>query len=285
MTDTRQPTSDLSYEAFSRSPSYGEANRVLASALDITDVHVLADLACGTGALTSLLIDRLEELGVPVDRGSLHVVGADISEDALERARRHLQERRPECSIEFRCSAAERLALPDHSVNVVAMGNAIHLVEDKPGLFAEVHRMLRPGGHFLFNTSFYAGTFVSGTERLYLDWVRYALAEAVSTSGPRGRGGRPAFTSPWLTPEQYAAMLEAGGLVVRRATEHEVGLTREDLENIGRYSGLSSVLLPGYPVAVASRCLAAAAGTLFGEAALSEIRRRWLTVDSVRPAT
>ena len=48
------------------------------------------------------------------------------------------------------CADPERLPLAARSVDVVFSPAAVPLSDDEPGLFAEVRRVLRPGGWFLF---------------------------------------------------------------------------------------------------------------------------------------
>jgi ubiquinone/menaquinone biosynthesis C-methylase UbiE len=44
----------------------------------------------------------------------------------------------------------ERLPLEDASVDVVISNGVINLAPDKPAVFAEIHRVLRPGGRLQF---------------------------------------------------------------------------------------------------------------------------------------
>ncbi|MEJ2534401.1 MAG: methyltransferase domain-containing protein [Gammaproteobacteria bacterium] len=48
------------------------------------------------------------------------------------------------------CADPERLPLATRSVDVVFSPAAVPLSDDEPGLFAEIRRVLRPGGWFLF---------------------------------------------------------------------------------------------------------------------------------------
>ena len=153
---------DPSYEPFSREPEYIEVNRGLTQGLPLAGAGAVVDLACGTGALTALV---LEELGrarcdggeAPVPGPAVQVIGVDRSAEALGLARQHLKNAAPngDHAALLRASC-DRLPLADGTVGAALMGNAIQLFDDKDRLLREVRRVLRAGGSFAFNTSFYA---------------------------------------------------------------------------------------------------------------------------------
>jgi ubiquinone/menaquinone biosynthesis C-methylase UbiE len=49
-------------------------------------------------------------------------------------------------NVEFVESEAEDLPFPDDSFDVVVSNGVIDLIPDKDAVFAEIHRVLRPGG-------------------------------------------------------------------------------------------------------------------------------------------
>lgn len=273
---------DLSYEPFSRSAEYVAANQALVDRVDVDEVGVLVDLACGTGTLTDLLLSHLTATH-RARTDTTRVVGVDLSRESLDLARSFLGERWPGVRLDLVEASAETVDEPSASVDVVTMGNAIHLFDDKAALAQEVARVLRPGGVFAFNTSFYAGTFPEGTERLYIDWVKEALAVARRLAGPPRRAGRRAFSVPWLTPGDYARVAAEAGLHVAHRVETVVHLTAQNLEDVGAYSGLATVLLPGYEPPVASESLVRAARPVFERAGLDAVARKWLHVVAVAP--
>lgn len=273
---------DVSYEPFSRSAEYAEANRglvdrVFEGASGQPEVRVLVDLACGTGTLTDLVLQRCRS------GSQVRVVGVDLSSESLGLAREFLSERWSGVDLHLMESSAAVLDLPDSSVDLVTMGNAIHLIDDKPAQVREALRVLRPGGRFAFNSSFYAGTFPDGTERLYLDWVKEALGIARSLAGPPRRAGRRAFSVPWLTPQEYADLTASEGMDVVHVGEVSVHLTAQNLADVGAYSGLATVLLPGYDGLVASEALVRAAAPVFERGGRASVLRRWMQVVAVAP--
>jgi ubiquinone/menaquinone biosynthesis C-methylase UbiE len=91
----------------------------------VTDV---LDLGTGTGSGAAILVSRFPDA---------RVVGVDLSEEMLERARVNVP------GAEFRRADASSLPFPDESFDLVAHANMIPF-------FDEVARVLRPGGTALF---------------------------------------------------------------------------------------------------------------------------------------
>lgn len=77
-----------------------------------------------------------------------HVIGVDMTVDMLEKARRNAQEG-GYANVEFRLGEIEHLPVADASVDVVISNCVINLSVDKPQVFAEIFRVLRPGGRLL----------------------------------------------------------------------------------------------------------------------------------------
>lgn len=71
--------------------------------------------------------------------------GLDMTAEMLELARAN-QQRAGVTNVEFLEGHIEAIPLPDHSVDVVLSNCVINLSADKPAVFAETHRVLRPGG-------------------------------------------------------------------------------------------------------------------------------------------
>jgi len=273
---------ETSYEPFSARPEYRSLNRRFVESLDLQPVPRVLDMACGTGVLTEEILRHFP--------GST-VTCLDISRESLDLAERSLAPWGDRVS--FVEASADRVPLPDGSFDAVVMGNAIHNLPDLETLLHEVRRLLIDPGPFAFTTSFYAGTFETGTEGFYLRWMKEALRfvteedrrlrKTGSPGIPRTRGSTPRSAShPWLSPDDYRMMLEASGFHVGWWQERVVRLTRESFESVGSYAGLAEVLMSGYPIEVATRALARGVAGALEAMGLETVPRRWLEMEAFR---
>jgi arsenite methyltransferase len=108
---------------------------------DVEPGAVVLDLGCGAG--TDLLI-AAQEAG-PAGRA----IGIDMTPAMLERAAAGAQQMGL-TNVELHESLIEALPLEDASVDVVISNGVIDLVPDKEAVFAEIDRVLRPGGRLQF---------------------------------------------------------------------------------------------------------------------------------------
>ncbi|WP_111642729.1 malonyl-ACP O-methyltransferase BioC [Marinimicrobium alkaliphilum] len=99
---------------------------------------MILDLGCGTGYFTEQLALRSP---------GAQVIGLDIAEGMLQFARRE----RPGPGY-WLGGDAESLPLADASIDIIYSSLAIQWCSDLPALFAELRRVLKPGGHLLFST-------------------------------------------------------------------------------------------------------------------------------------
>lgn len=74
-----------------------------------------------------------------------HVIGVDMTPDMLEKARANARKMGVE-NVEFRLGEIEHLPVADESVDAVISNCVINLSPDKPQVFREAYRALRPGG-------------------------------------------------------------------------------------------------------------------------------------------
>jgi arsenite methyltransferase len=98
---------------------------------------IVLDLGCGAG--TDLL------MGAQMTGPEGRVIGVDMTPSMLERARTSAEEMGL-ANVELHEALIESLPLQDRSVDVVISNGVIDLVPDKDTVFAEIDRVLRPGG-------------------------------------------------------------------------------------------------------------------------------------------
>ena len=99
--------------------------------------QTVLDLGCGAG--TDLLI------AAQMTGQGGRVVGVDMTASMLERARASARAMGI-AGVELHRSLIESLPLDDASIDVVISNGVIDLVPDKQAVFAEIDRVLRPGG-------------------------------------------------------------------------------------------------------------------------------------------
>jgi arsenite methyltransferase len=103
--------------------------------------EVVLDLGSGAGFDAFLCGPKVGATG--------RVIGVDMTSDMLTRARTNLAgytERTGLDNIEFRLGEIEHLPIPDASVDVVISNCVINLSPDKPQVWREIARVLKPGG-------------------------------------------------------------------------------------------------------------------------------------------
>jgi len=111
----------------------------LASRLtDIRHGGVL-ETAAGTGVVTRVLATALPQ--------DVRVVATDLNQPMLDHASRQLSSAR----VTWQQADAQSLPFPDAAFDAVVCQFGVMFFPDKNRAFSEAHRVLTPGGRFLFN--------------------------------------------------------------------------------------------------------------------------------------
>lgn len=111
-------------------------------ALDPQPGETVLDLGSGGGIDVFLAAKRVGPEG--------HVIGVDMTPSMLELARENALNG-GYTNVEFREGRLESLPVEDGSVDAVTSNCVINLVPDKRAVFAEIYRVLRPGGRFVIS--------------------------------------------------------------------------------------------------------------------------------------
>ena len=153
------------------SPGGAPAVRAIVDGLDLAGLTLL-DIGCGTGGVDRLLA---EEHGC-------RVIGFDIVPLLIEMGRDHIREAGLADRIDLRLVEPGPLPIEDHSIDVVFGKDSWLLIADKPAFFAEVFRVLRPGGLLIASEWMGDGAPVSQAMDDYfaLRGMRYELETAAA---------------------------------------------------------------------------------------------------------
>jgi arsenite methyltransferase len=105
---------------------------------DVKEGETVVDLGSGAGIDVFLSANKVGESG--------KVIGIDLTEEMLEKAKRNVREN-GYTNVEFRKGDIEkRIPVDDNSVDLVISNCVINLTTDKVSTFKEVHRILKKQG-------------------------------------------------------------------------------------------------------------------------------------------
>ena len=121
------------------SPGGAEEVREMLEGHDLRGSIVL-DIGSGVGGVDVLLVR---------EHGAGEVVGIDVEPRLIEEARAHVREEGLEDRIRFDLVEPGPLTYADESFDFVFSKDAMVHVPDKAALYAEIMRVLKPGGFFI----------------------------------------------------------------------------------------------------------------------------------------
>lgn len=109
--------------------------------MDIVPAETILDLGCGAGLDLYLYATATGPQG--------KVYGLDLSEAMIRKARTNMEIVRA-FNVEFLHASADKIPLPDQSVDLVTANGIYNLSPNKLAVIREVARVLRPGGRTIF---------------------------------------------------------------------------------------------------------------------------------------
>ena len=154
--------------------AYGGADKDIVSTADL-------GLGCGTPVTTARLsrgmtvVDLGSGAGIDIFLAAQEVgpegkgIGIDMTDEMIARAeanKRKLQIK----NVEFRKGEIEDLPIESDSVDHVLSNCVINLVPDKRKAFAEIHRILKPGGTVILSTPNARGWGAKFFGRRWINW-------------------------------------------------------------------------------------------------------------------
>lgn len=99
--------------------------------------ETVLDLGSGPGLDAFLASNKVGSSG--------HVIGVDMTPEMIARASAAAREKNIQ-NVEFRLGSIEELPVESNSIDLVISNCVINLAADKPAVFREILRVLKPGG-------------------------------------------------------------------------------------------------------------------------------------------
>jgi len=132
--------------------------------------EVVLDLGSGGGFDCFLAAKKVGPTG--------KVIGVDMTPSMISKSRLNA-EKGKYANVEFRLGEIENLPVADNSVDVIISNCVINLSTNKPRVFAEMHRVLKPGGRLAISDMVASGPL---PEKVKNDLALYAgcIAGALS---------------------------------------------------------------------------------------------------------
>jgi ubiquinone/menaquinone biosynthesis C-methylase UbiE len=139
----------------------------LANRLAALNAERVLETAAGTGIVTRALLATLSD--------SASVVATDLNQPMLDRAAERISSDR----VSWQKADALALPFPDAAFDAVVCQFGVMFFPDKPKAYREARRVLKPGGHFIFNVW-------DGIEHNeFADLVTAAVADMFADDPPR----------------------------------------------------------------------------------------------------
>jgi ubiquinone/menaquinone biosynthesis C-methylase UbiE len=267
---------EFSFKAFSEHAFYREVNEALVDRAHLERGMTVVDVACGSGAITSLILEKINGAKEAM------VIGVDMSATALREAAEKVAGAR-DAVVEFVQTRAEEMSKSiKRAVDAVVFCNGIHYIEDKHRLLSEVYRTLKPGGVFAFNTGFFEGALPPETLKYYRSWMIKSLRKLKKEHNLKPERSK-VESRIHLNAEEYQDLLKAEGFEIKSAEIFPGEVTEEGWVDLSRFSDFIAGALPGIPLKTASDVLVSSLREVFEEYELDVWPRNWLTVVAARP--
>jgi ubiquinone/menaquinone biosynthesis C-methylase UbiE len=261
----------FSFELFARHQFYREINEKLVDRIGLKPGDHVVDLACGTGAVTRLILERIGT------KEGASVIGIDLSAQSLREAKAATPTLEG-VTVDYREGDVVGFeSVLTEKVDAICFFNAIHMVRDKAAVVSAAFNQLKAGGLFAFSSSFYEGAEPPEAEPFYRKWMMKAL-RALRKDGVMPNRHEKVEARHRLSIAEYDQLLEEHGFRVENQEVVSVPMPPEGFEDISRFQPFVEGTFPGVPLRKASQALIGAVRSTFDELGWKVSPRNWLLV-------
>ncbi|MEU5690030.1 hypothetical protein DEJ48_35795 [Streptomyces venezuelae] len=254
------------FDAMSRRPLYGDVTQRLVDICEAPEGGVVADVGCGSGLATELLLERSGHVGA--------IIGIDPSEHELAIARDRLRDPKVRF-VQGRAQDVESLTGP---VDVAVLSNVMHQIPaaERGAVLAGCHRLLAPGGRCALNTLFYEGAILPATRPFYTHWLRAARAVLRERGTDLVLAREAPVAMQTLTPRRHEDLFADAGFSQTKSEEVAYTWSLQDWEALCAYSVFVEGATGISDLALGSEALIRGLRTTFEQLELTGVPRRWL---------
>ena len=265
---------NFGFSKFSDNDFYSNVNKDLIDSLDIKSDLKIVDLGCGSGGISKIIIENLNR----INSLNSSIIAVDFSEISLKEAKANLKSV-SDSMITFVQSRYEEFSSKiKDKVDLVVLCNAIHYLDDKELVIKDVMKILKPGGRFAFNSSFFNGAHPEHTLGFYRKWMFKAMRILSKEYNTRPVKAEKIESRVQLNPDQYKEILENCGMKIMSTKLREVDVPIDGWLDISGFKDFIEGVMPGVSLDIASQSLQKAVRDTFKEMKLNFVQRNWMEI-------
>ena len=265
---------NFGFSKFSDNDFYSNVNKDLIDSLDIKSDIKIVDLGCGSGGISKIIIENLNR----INSVNSSIIAVDFSEISLKEAKANLK-LVSDSMITFVQSRYEEFSSKiKDKVDLVVLCNAIHYLDDKELVIKDVMKILKPGGRFAFNSSFFDGAHPEHTLSFYRKWMFKAMRILSKEYNTRPVKADKIESRVQLNPDQYKEVLENCGMQITCTKLREVDVPIDGWLDISGFKDFIEGVMPGVSLDIASQSLQKAVRDTFKEMKLNFVQRNWMEI-------
>lgn len=268
------------FDPFAKEPAYIHVNeklidRVMKNLSGAKAIRLL-ELAAGTGLPTFLMYQRAREAGSKLV-GTL----LDLDLPALYQARIEVNED----SATYIYGTADNLPFQANAYDAVFFANGLHLLDGdaKRKALRESSRVLKPGGLFAMNTTFYDGAYPEESKPFYGRWIRRSIVE-INQRLPGRDKSEKVQAMEFLNADDYRNLLNDAGFEILESRERRVMLSQAAVRAISSYKDFAMGALHATEedAEQAAKALQATVRQTFHDLQMKYLPRTWLEIIAVK---